>query len=79
MMRFEISNVDYPRNYPPCEGCYQLPEAVSAEDSPWFIDIASLDDLLALMNRVKNDLILSPCGISKPACPWVRIYDGYNE
>lgn len=76
-MRFQISNVDYPKKTPPCEGAYQV-ERFTGDGDPWYIDIGTLEELMGLMKRVKYDLILSETSDIK-GVPSIRIYDGYNE
>jgi hypothetical protein len=79
VMRFRIKRVDY--TLPPgspCEGAYQLPGKTGDSDS-WYIDIATLEELMSLMAAVGKDLILTPRADFHSGTPGITIYDDYVE
>ena len=48
------------------------------DDEGWFLDVATLDDLVALTQREGN-VIVSATDYDDPTTPKIEIYDGYRE
>lgn len=69
---------------PPCEGAYQEERIFSWSKQPymaWFIDINSLEELIALENKV-GDIIIGyqtydDVGVGPEL--YIEIYDTYRE
>jgi hypothetical protein len=53
-------------NGPPCAAAKQI-------DGKWFVDLETIDDLLALITECKYELIVD----HNP--PSIRVYNDYNE
>lgn len=71
-MKFLIdrsSNLSPMSKKAPCEGAVR-------EAGAWTIEIATLDDLLAISKRSKHNLIIDASGSGLPS---IEIYDCYRE
>ena len=76
-MKFIIETVKYlDKNEKPCEEAYKgkLINSVGQEDDCWFIDINSLEELLAFIDKHNIDVIIDPKddGMYK-----ITFHDGY--
>lgn len=69
---------------PPCEGAYHEERICGWNKQPymaWFIDINSLEELIALENKV-GDIIIgyhTPDDVGAGPEPYIEIYDTYRE
>lgn len=77
-MKFRIRRTSsYCANEQPCEGAELVKE--DDEKKIWHIEINSLEELLALSDREREQLIVWNGGEFSGEMPQIEIYDDYRE
>ncbi len=77
-MRFQIERTsDWIGEKPPCEGAVLMRKGTSIVDPVYIIDIASLEDLVKLMEK-EGEIIIKE-GYKGVELPVIEIYDTYRE
>ena len=77
-MKFLINRTsDWTNNPPPCEGAVLEGKMGGFdEQNEYSIEIGTIEELLALMNKVKQPLIIDR---TKDGVPLIEIYDTWRE
>ena len=80
-MKFYVTRTSEPYNdFPPCEGAIKLEETNMWENPLWGIEINSLEELLALKDKVKYSIIIGKSFDGAQHSDYsIEIYDGYRE
>lgn len=60
---------------PPIEGAKLGPPVGESKNPEWYIEINTLDELLALVNRAQEEIIIMERGYGYE----IEIYDGWRE
>ena len=77
-MKFQIERTsDWIGEKLPCEGAVLMRKGTSIVDPVYIIDIASLEDLVKLMEK-KGEIIIKE-GYKDGGLPVIEIYDTYRE
>lgn len=77
-MRFQIERTsDWIGEKSPCEGAVLMRKGTSIVDPVYIIDIASLEDLVKLMEK-EGEIIIKE-GYKGVELPVIEIYDTYRE
>lgn len=78
-MKFEIERTsDWTASKKPCEGAVLAHEETETDYARYHIEIASLEDLVALMKR-EGEIIIREDGYKEDGLPVIEIYDTYRE
>lgn len=75
-MRYRITRTsDWAGKKQPCKNAYQKSEQDDWGNPLWFVDVATIDDLQALMIETGHPIILLDGDYGDE----IEIYDGYRE
>lgn len=75
-MKFQVERTsDWIGEKLPCEGAVLMRKGTSIVDPVYIIDIASLEDLVKLMEK-EGEIIIGYKGVELPV---IEIYDTYRE
>ena len=84
-MKFRITRTTIFGDEQPIEvdGIYQSKvnnKILNKEIDKWYLEINSLEELIAFINECENDVVVSlPSGVYDDGCVEIEIYDGYRE